>query len=91
MNSGDFRLKKHKIYFRSHKKSSKEIKKRKNAFFFFKFCCILQIGWIDLPVKKWNDGKLLSSFSASAQPHTARIQQESVWIWPKQSGTETYG
>lgn len=36
----------------SHKKSYKKIKKRKNAFFFFKFCCKIQIHRIDLPSKK---------------------------------------
>ncbi len=36
----------------SHKKSYKKIKKRKNTFFFFKFCCEIQNHRIDLPSKK---------------------------------------
>jgi len=40
-----------KINFMSHKKDSKHIKKRKNAFFFFKFCGFIGKQVIDLPQK----------------------------------------
>ena len=49
MNGKDLWLKRHKKNFRSHKKSSKEIKKRKKTFFFFKFCRFIRKCIIDLP------------------------------------------
>ena len=52
MNCKDILLKRHKKNFRSHKKSSKRIKKRKKTFFFFKFCHLIRMHTIDLPSKK---------------------------------------
>lgn len=69
MNGKDLWLKRHKKKFRSHKKDSKRIKKRKKSFFFFKFCRFIRKRIIDLPTKKmtkWKAIIILTCFCTAA-------------------------